>query len=308
MRLWFAVCLVAAAAPVFASPRVAVHPLVVSGGDERAADESRTDFIGEAARQQIQMVSRGQVAEVLAAQPGGGCKPDGNSCLELLGRETGAPYALLATLMLDGPSFVLGAKVVAANGTVMESVENLTIEKNLFSPRAPQVQAAFKKLFGQLKLGGLPEQAPETVAVPEPKKETQPNKVAPEVVVVTPEERGGAIPASRVGGLVVGGLAIVAAGVGTGFAVMAMSDGAALKPRLSPATNAIQCPATGPCEDLRIATGIDTKSTVATGMFVVAGVAAAASVTMLVLSAGSDSSVAITPVEGGAMLGLAGSF
>src|SRR5689334_11562372 len=108
MHVGFAVGLVMlSAAPVFGTPRVAVHPLVVNGGDARAIDQSKADFILEAAQQPIQMVSRGQVAEVLEA---GGCTMTSEGCLEKLCRDTGATYALLTSLELNGPAFVLQAK------------------------------------------------------------------------------------------------------------------------------------------------------------------------------------------------------
>src|SRR4051812_37909741 len=98
MRLGTAGCLfMLMALPVSAAPRVAVHPLSVLGGDVRALEQSRTDFLAEAARQPIEMISRSQVQAVLDRQPGGTCM-EHPGCLELLCRETGATYALFATL------------------------------------------------------------------------------------------------------------------------------------------------------------------------------------------------------------------
>src|SRR5688500_3466042 len=121
MRLAFLFLLVAAL-PALAAPRVAVHPLIVEDGDARAAEQSRIDFIAEAARQPIQMVSRAQVAEVLATQPGGMCRRDNEGCAEILCRDTGASYALVATLVLSGPNFVLNAKLVSLNGTFNKTI------------------------------------------------------------------------------------------------------------------------------------------------------------------------------------------
>src|SRR5437879_2612213 len=93
--LWVAMFAAMQAAP----PRVAVHPLVVVGGDAKAIEQSRTDFLIEAARQPIDMVSRGQVQAVLERQPGATCV-EHEGCLERLCRETAAAYALLVSLVL----------------------------------------------------------------------------------------------------------------------------------------------------------------------------------------------------------------
>jgi hypothetical protein len=308
MGLRLAVCLaVFGAVPAMAAPRVAVHPLVATGGDARSVDQSRADFIGEAARQPIQMVSRTQVTEALASR-GGACGPKVEACLEGLGRDTGATYALLATLLLDGPAFVLGAKVVAADGTVVKSIEALTIEKDLFSPRSPQVQAAFKKLFAQLELGKLPDTLPVKKAeppvvsvAPAPTSDPVPPSTATLDIPVVEEDHSDGTPGSRVAGFVIGGAALAAAGVGTGFALSAYSNGESLKPTLI----------NGSLKDdsyLPTAQSIDRNTSIATGLFVGAGVAAAVSVALIVLSIESSPPVAITPIEGGAMVGLAGSF
>ncbi|MBS1152481.1 MAG: hypothetical protein H6Q89_4179 [Myxococcaceae bacterium] len=303
MRLGLVVCLAfVGALPASAAPRVAVHPLVVMGGDARGVEQSRTDFIGEAARQPIGMVSRGAVTETLARQPNGECAAEAAGCLALLCRETGAAYALWTTLMLDGPSFVLGARVVASNGAVVKAVEGLTIPKDLFSARAPQVQAAFRQLFSQLDLGSLPE-APTAVASA-PKLE--PVAVVVDAPVPTVEApavaaTAGGSSAARLLGFVVGGAAVATGAVATGFAVSAYSTGAALKGRVDSHGSVLP-------GDVLTASAIDRNSSIATGLYVGAGVAAAASLALILLSGDSSASVSIAPVEGGAMAGVSCRF
>lgn len=311
MRLGFAVVAVLMGVSAVAAPRVAVHPLVVTGGDARAVDQSRLDFIAEAARQPIQMVSRLEVIEVLAHQPGAACSPTTEVCLEILCRETGATYALLITLVLDGPNFVLGARVVAANGTFVKSVEAMSIEKDLFTARGPQVQAAFKKLFAQLDLGALPEIVPPkaiAVVVPPPpapgltRSEPTPAPVSTAALdVPTADKRSPGTHWGRASGLVVGGVALVTAGVATGFALSANSNGAELK-RILEANRGLL-----PRAELGRAKSVDQNTGIATGLYVGAGVAAATSLALILLSV-EGTPVAIAPVEGGAMVGWSGSF
>jgi hypothetical protein len=319
MRLGLAVCVLLGAAPGFAAPRVAVHPLIVWGGDARAADQSRIDYLVEAGIQPIQMVPRAKVAEVLAAQPTGECPADKEGCLENLCRETGATYALVTTLMLDGENFVLKAKVIAVTGTFVKTIDSMSIKKDLFSPRAPQVIAAFKKLFTQLDLGSLPDQLPakvaavpekkvepetksEPVVTPEPSLSPEPVTAAPVEVAEVHESRG--TPPLRVAGMVTGAVALIAAGVATGYAFKAMADGDSLRPSLKMNGGFLKDAA-----EAARAKSIDSNTTLSAGLFVGAGVAAVASVVMLVASMGdSDSSVSIAPVVGGAVVGLSGTF
>lgn len=253
-----------------------------------------TDFLVEAGRQPIQMIASGQVAKVLAVLPGGGCLPQSEGCLELLCRETGSTYALLATLALDGPNFLLGGKVVASNGTVAKTVTELSIPKDLFSPRGPQVQAAFKKLFAQLDMGSLPE------TVPVPKViEVKPEPLKVEIPVV--EESGEGVSTGRVIGVVAGGVAVITAGIGAGFAYSVNSDRSALV-GATDANGSVQ-PAFLPN-----AQAFDRNLPIAAAMFGVAGAAAVTAVIALLASGGGESSVSIAPVEGGAIVGMSGSF
>jgi hypothetical protein len=325
MRLGFAIVLMVAAGPALAGPRVAVHPLIVDDPDTRVVEQSKIDFIAEAANQNIQMVSRAQVAEVLATQPNASCHGKIETCAPILCRDTGASYALVATLVLSGPNFVLSAKLVSANGTFDKTIDGLAIKKDLFSPRAPQVQAAFKQLFAQLDLGSLPEVAPptKTATTDTPNQNTGTGTAAAttattgtttatttttgstsnarvEIPEVTQPKQGGTSPV-RVAGFVVGGAGVVVAGVATAVTVS-----------LQPNRKVVQDHTDGDGNIDRLylknARGLDGDIALATGLYVGAGVALAASALMILLSSDQAPPVAIAPVAGGAVVGVGGTF
>ena len=287
-------------AAALASPRVAVHPLLVMGGDARALEQSRNDFTIEASRQPIEMVSSLQVNEVLAQQPGGTCLAH-EGCLEKLCSETGASYALLATLVLDGPNFVLSARIVAADGTFVKTVEALSVEKDLLAPRAPQVQVALKKLFVQLDLSTLP-------ALAEHRNDARPS-ADPHAATVTPEVKtqpaatvaaGPGLSRGRVAGVVVAATAVVLAGAGLAVGLWAKSEGDALAPHVH---NGLL-----ERDQVSAAAGVDQKIRIASGLLIGAGVAAAASVALFAGSGEANSKLTVTPLADGAWVGLAGHF
>jgi hypothetical protein len=296
-----------AALPASAAPRIVLHPLVAFGGDPRAVDQSRIAYQVEAARQAIELVSGAQVDELLAREQGATCV-DHEGCLERLAKETKTPYALIATIALDGPNFVLGAKVVALDGTFVKSIEALSVPKDLLAPRAPQVAAAFKQLFAQLALGALPAvYKPAAVVEKAPVAEKIVPEPAPAAAVEEPvlTVRGSGAPPLRVGGFVLGGAAVVAAGIGLGVAISASADADELRAHgIVEGSGGVVKPGWG-----QRAADLDSKVTLATGLLVGAGGAAAISVTMLVLSIDfGDSTVAFAPVQGGAVVGLTGRF
>ena len=300
MRATLGVMLLAAL-PALAVPRVVVHPLAVVADDARAIDESRSDFLGQAARQAIEMVSRAEVSDALE-HLGGTCL-DHEGCLEKLCQSTGATYALLATLVLKGPNFVITAKVVDANGTLLKSIDMPPVPKDLLASRAPQVQAVFKTLFSLLELGGLPSVLPKKTA---PVVVAQPPEVVTvptEAPVVVPAEPSTSTPPLRIAGLVVGGAGIVAAAVGLGLAGSAASAAGGI--------NTVKLGdkvfLTNPADASRVGP-INQQGTLATGILIGAGVAVAIGVVMAVLSTDSGPRVAIAPMPDGAIVGISGDF
>lgn len=299
------------AAPAALGPRVAVHPLVVVGGDARALEQSRADFQVEAARQAVQMVPPSQVSDAIAKQPGGACV-DHPGCLEKVCADTRAVYGLIASLGLDGPAFVVSARVVAADGTVVQALEGLTFEKDPFSPRAPQLQAVFKQLFAKLALGALaptltPKPAP-VASKPDPVAPAPVEvKAAPPVVVAAvplrPEPAPEGMPALRIAGLIVGAVAVGTAGVGVGLGVVSVGKQDELRSLLRGGLLRND-PA-----DIQKAKDLDALNANVVGVFGAAGVVAATSAVMLLLSIGSSpSQVSFAPVPGGAVVGVAGAF
>lgn len=300
-----------------AAPHVVVHPLIVVADDSRVVDESRADFIGQAARQPIEMVSRVEVADAVE-RVGGSCQ-EREGCLEKLCAATGATYAVLALLDVKGPRFVLKARVVAADGTVARSVASLEIEKDLLSPRARQVQAAFKQLFIQLDLGSLPLTLPKKVAPPVVKPPPPvvvaspppvvvappPPVVAPPVAlplaVTEPVERSTGTSPLRVAGFVVGGVGVVALGFGAGLAGSAAST-VIPTVQLNGKTFLVTA------ADAPRAAAVNAQASAATGLLIGGGVAVAAAAIMVLLGADSGPALVVTPVQGGAIVGIHAEF
>jgi hypothetical protein len=285
--------------------------LIVVSEDPRVVDESRTDFIGQAARQPIEMVSRSEVADALQ-RLGGSCLDKGG-CLEKLCAATGATYALFASLDLKGTKFVLKARVVAADGSEARVVSSLEIEKDLLSPRARQVQAAFKQLYTQLDLGSLPatlpqKPAPPVVVAPPPAAVVAPPPVAPapvapplEPIIVEEPPRG--TPPLRVAGWVVGVAGVLTAAVGGGLAGWASLDARGIDTvQLSGKTFVVRE------TDVRRAAEINDRGDVAKGLLIGGGVAIAAAATMMILSIDSGPRLVATPIPGGAFVGATGEF
>lgn len=279
------------------APRVAVHPLTVSGADARVADEARSDFLIAAAAEPIDMVSRGHVAEVLQSQPGASCVGSA-ACVRQLSAETKARFVLMATLALDGPQWLLTATVFATNGEVVRSIESLAIDKDQLSARAPQLQAAFKRLFTALDLATLSasEPKPSPVAA-EPQAE--PARPPPAVTEPTIVARSSA-PSTRIAGFAAGGAAIAAGVAGLALAGSAYSDSGKLRQRFGAASVL-------PDANAALMVGdVDRRATIAAGLLIGAGLVAATSIILLML--GRDSPAQLSLVSDSAQVQARWSF
>jgi hypothetical protein len=290
------------ALPASAAPQVAVHPLEVEGDNAAANEDSRSEFLSEAARQAIEMVSRSEVEVSLAHYKGTCLRHDG--CLEKLAAETGSTYALFATLDLRGVKFKMTAQIVASDGTVVKKIDALSTEKDLLSARAPQVKALFRQLFGMLELGALPAVLPKkaepVVVAPVP----APVPVEPPAVVIAPVR---AAPSStnglRIGGIVVGAAGVVATAVGAGLLGIGASQAGALPASGHGATNYF-----ANNDDAHAAAAANSQATIGTAVLSAGGVAIAAGVVMVLLSADSAPSVVAVPINGGAVVTMGGHF
>lgn len=291
------VMVVLAAPPIEGGARIAVHPLEVIGGDARGVDQSRADFLVEVARQPIQLVPPTQVIDALEAVPGKSCVEQ-RGCLEQICKDTRSVYAVLAILSLEGPAFLANARVVAADGTVVRVVDRVTLEKDPFSPRGPQVQTVLRQLFLKLELGTLPAELPKKAEAPAVAR------AAPPPVVVQPAQPSAGTPPLRVAGLIVGGVAVATAGVGVAMGVVSLGNGRALG-----VDNDGNLPANDPSAVTR-AKELDAFNNQVIGVFAAAGVVAITSALMIAVSAGSGDgpSVSLAPINGGAVVGVKGTF
>ena len=309
MRTSFVAALVCAGAALAGPPpKIAVHPLVVTGVDsKRERDVLITSFPalvqGSGA---IEMVPPEKVEAVLNKMPQLGCLGDGaDRCLADVADQTDSLYALkleLARALKPG-EWRLAATLMRRDGTVVARPDIVTFSESKTMRFSQQAMNAIEALLAQLALARLPPTPPPLVVKVPP---AEPPPAIPPPPPLVEEQPPSGSPVLRGTSFVVGGLGIAGLATGAVFTVLASSDAATVKNSLVQ-TNGKTIGI--PESSKSLAQRVDTEATAATACYIAGGVLLATGVVMFALSGHDDAAVvSFAPVGGGGVAVLSGRF
>ncbi|MHB8873806.1 MAG: hypothetical protein ACYC8T_09000 [Myxococcaceae bacterium] len=291
--------LFASAAPALAAAdSVALHPLIIVGG-ESAEAELHSAFTTEAAKLSIELVDSELVRSFLKAQRNASCVGD-DGCLAELAKKCAASRALLITVSPYSTKIVVSGRLVSARGGVLRSLSSREYAKAKGKSLTDSVQLAFREFLAELEVTAVelnPLGSSGGAVVVPPAGDETPTPPA------TPPAPG--TPLLRMvsyGALGLGGAALLGSGA---VALTAQGDRSELESRLDAGKNL----ASGTGADAELQRGLRMKSGLATGLLVGGGVALAAGAAVYFLAPeGTPVSVSAGADPSGASVSLAGRF
>jgi hypothetical protein len=135
-----------------ADAALAVHPIVVVGGDAADQEHYQALLAREVLREETELVDSERVAATLEAEIGRSCLGRGDACLGELAAKTGAARALLVTASPYAPKLILTARVVRKDGSLVRAIESRAFDKPPGPPRPEAVREALAALLAELEL------------------------------------------------------------------------------------------------------------------------------------------------------------
>jgi hypothetical protein len=279
-------------------PRIAVHPLVVSGIDSRKDRDELLDVFPLLVKGagDVDVVSSEQVEQVLNKLPQLSCTGEGaERCLGQVAEKTQAQYALKVELerALKRGEWRLSALLVRPDGVVETRPEIATFAEVKGTRFADLAGTEITKMLTRLKLGQLRLAAKPVEPPPVEKPAETPLPPPLQVVQEPPQSQGGGL---RAVAYVAGGLGVAGLASGVVFSVLANSDATAVKSSLVQVNGK---PIGIPSSSKALAQRIDTESTGALACYIGGGVFLAAAVVMFGLSAEDSSTAVLLPLKDG---------